>query len=423
MVWPPTTHGDMEDVVGILRLASFNVRDFGAVGDGVADDTAAIQAAIDAASGGPAGAEPSPLRVAVGRVYFPAGSYKTTTAPLCKAVLGLTLFGDGARASIILVSGTRTSGVNAIGCPNIVMADLGINGDGYAGSAQVTTGLAVDWTPAQAATWGTPTTLHRVYVENLKFVNGMTFGASSGVSDLAEVHAYDCTVGGNRALTSDDSTGLWQYAYVSGNGTAGNVLNHHYTHCTATSVRRMLRQNNVNLVTMDKCSGSFLDAAIYRSGVGTTVFRNARIEDSRRLAVSTGQAGYEWNLTLDDVVWSPAGNGATDRMIVQWWGPGNVRLRQLVLEEASSGVAPWLFQFNTSSVSTWQVNVVVDGIVCPNTTAESLFSVPTGTKVFADVRGLIAYDNAVGVTGTVVNHKTLVFNGATADSGSVDVTT
>ena len=45
--------------------ALINVLDFGAVGDGVADDTAAIQAAIDSADN-------------LGTVFFPAGTYKIT---------------------------------------------------------------------------------------------------------------------------------------------------------------------------------------------------------------------------------------------------------------------------------------------------------------------------------------------------------
>ena len=52
-----------------------SVKDFGAVGDGVADDTAAIQAAIDAASGGSA------------TVYIPDGTYRLTS--------GLTIPDDG----------------------------------------------------------------------------------------------------------------------------------------------------------------------------------------------------------------------------------------------------------------------------------------------------------------------------------------
>ena len=59
-----------------------NVKDYGAVGDGTADDTAAIQAALDAVpTGGRA-------------VYFPAGRYRITSTLLVK-IDGTTLYGDG----------------------------------------------------------------------------------------------------------------------------------------------------------------------------------------------------------------------------------------------------------------------------------------------------------------------------------------
>lgn len=88
-----------------------SVKSFGAVGNDTADDTAAITAAINYAQG---------LTYPCA-VYFPAGYYKVTSA-LPNITKGITLFGDGPRASQILFngstnqlavmgSGTRASGV------------------------------------------------------------------------------------------------------------------------------------------------------------------------------------------------------------------------------------------------------------------------------------------------------------------------
>jgi len=73
-----------------------NVRDFGAVGDGVTDDTAAIQAAINY------------VRTRSGAtLYFPAqvaGQFYKTTAPLtCDG--SITIVGDGMHAVIIIATG------------------------------------------------------------------------------------------------------------------------------------------------------------------------------------------------------------------------------------------------------------------------------------------------------------------------------
>jgi Pectate lyase superfamily protein len=59
-----------------------SVKDFGAVGDNSADDTAAIQAAIDSLSSG-------------GTVHFPTGIYKTTSAMNLASYVGLEGVGEG----------------------------------------------------------------------------------------------------------------------------------------------------------------------------------------------------------------------------------------------------------------------------------------------------------------------------------------
>lgn len=70
--------------------AVYNVRDYGAVGDGVADDTAAIQATIDAANN-------------LGSVFFPDGTYKITdtlSVTYDDTWQAVNLFGSGVSSKI-----------------------------------------------------------------------------------------------------------------------------------------------------------------------------------------------------------------------------------------------------------------------------------------------------------------------------------
>jgi len=85
---PPFTGSVVTNVEDKLAQ-TVSVKDFGAVGDGVTDDTAAIQDAL--ATGN--------------TVYVPGGTY-LITAGLSLSSQGQNIYGDGARKSNILVSGS-----------------------------------------------------------------------------------------------------------------------------------------------------------------------------------------------------------------------------------------------------------------------------------------------------------------------------
>lgn len=72
----------------------FNVRDYGAVGDGTTDDHAAILLALTAATSGNQ----------CGVLYFPTGIYKTTGTYNLNNMNGLKIYGDGIRNSQIVIA-------------------------------------------------------------------------------------------------------------------------------------------------------------------------------------------------------------------------------------------------------------------------------------------------------------------------------
>lgn len=113
---PPFTASVSTNVEDKLAQ-TVSVKDFGAVGNGVADDTAAIQAAISAAA----------------RVYFPAGTYKTSSTIIASFAKKQSpiLYGDGPSATVIVPTNAVTIAVQ-IGetgnfTTNFAVRDIGIN--------------------------------------------------------------------------------------------------------------------------------------------------------------------------------------------------------------------------------------------------------------------------------------------------------
>lgn len=86
VIYNPAGIGAVSTTVQTKLREYVSVQDFGAVGDGVANDTSAIQAAITASNGK--------------SLYFPAGTYKVTSKTTFSSLVGTTIFGDRLKSII-----------------------------------------------------------------------------------------------------------------------------------------------------------------------------------------------------------------------------------------------------------------------------------------------------------------------------------
>lgn len=98
----------------------FNIKDYGAVGNGTTNDTAALQDAIDAAE------------AVGGTVFIPAGTYKVVLPQITTG--GITVEGDGWKSLLLLADSTlepdgETIGLWVNGADNVIIRNLAVNGN------------------------------------------------------------------------------------------------------------------------------------------------------------------------------------------------------------------------------------------------------------------------------------------------------
>ena len=204
----------------MINGAPLNVKDFGAVGDGVADDTAAIQAAIDVFKL-PAG-NPSVVADTGGGIYFPRGIYKVSGLRIVPvdslnngAVNGITLFGENAVLKGTAAC-TRIISVDTDGDASANVGDIHINGLQFDLSAMTTTGANGSvglWlenvfasTFANLTFLGGPTDNTHIYLSrtgsSMSFsdihcsrivINGLDFGPAQLVLTTCNFYSVRCT--------------------------------------------------------------------------------------------------------------------------------------------------------------------------------------------------------------------------------------
>ena len=155
----------------MITGAPLNVKDFGAVGDGVTDDTIAIQAAIDVFKL-PAGS-PATVADTGGGIYFPRGIYKVSGLEIVPvdstnngAYNGITLFGENAVLKGTAAC-TRILSINTGGDTTKNVGDICVDGLQFDLSDMTTTGAS-----GSVGLW-----LENTYASsfrNLSFIGGPT---------------------------------------------------------------------------------------------------------------------------------------------------------------------------------------------------------------------------------------------------------
>jgi len=133
--------------VSLLKSATvYNVKDYGATGNGTTDDTATIETAIAAASSG-------------GIIYFPAGTYKCDS-DLDVSVGSTWILGEGVASKLIFADGYGLR----ITTSNVRVSDLWFDGQNY--STGTSTGNII-----QARGTNSSNYLENIIVDNCYITN------------------------------------------------------------------------------------------------------------------------------------------------------------------------------------------------------------------------------------------------------------
>lgn len=308
----------------------YNVKTYGATGNGSTDDTAAIQAAINAVTGSASPA--ANTRAALGPLYLPPGAYKVTSDLVIQSVENFTMTGAGSGQTIIYASGAGfTQAVLFInGSADGVFQGFDIRGDGTeaSGSNPLPDGIRLDWVGSSRVD-SCGTTSSSAVVTNVDArvydvgatVTGTNVPSSTVVSSVVENVSWTlsntCTGSGTENLTATQLT-----ANVSARSTTGNCFRDIRVRALKFVTGISLEGNssvqvdgttfeNV-IVTGAQTPGSWSSSGLYQVGFacGNGVFANNYDHRAMGLDVSGCYWGYKINasgLALHGA--QPAGNG------------------------------------------------------------------------------------------------------------------
>ena len=280
-----TYPGGVEQTVQQRLEQYVSVKDFGAVGDGVADDTAAIQAAVAYILSTCSYSTPYTQKGPAKSLYFPSGTYKATSflnIVIPPDTSGVTIFGDGTASKLKNIGFTfqcwnaNISGLQFTNGDHHIVRDprsydgVSVSGPRFLSVTNIysysATGNAFQWLGDPSGGSGssnmiaTCDNIQDVIIQNAggngieinatnnlqlsnvevknSYLNGLLFERTTGEkSNWGEFKAVNCTFSSNaRASKPGPYSTLLANARFSGNSTASirSIMQLYFDQCTFT---------------------------------------------------------------------------------------------------------------------------------------------------------------------------------------------
>jgi hypothetical protein len=261
---------------------TFNVRQFGAKGDGSNNDTLSVQACFDAVKNN-----------GNGSVYLPAGNYLCTAditllnTPACN----LTVYGDGPNVSIITQSGVN--GLNlaflniGVDQPNrLVIENLGFQRTGQAG-----TGIIISYgNPAATSTH----LAQSVIISNVSVKSDG--GSNCWINGIDITSAWNCELS-NVFVSGNPQGGTW--ANLAGDGI---VLRRACNNSHFVNVQAGFFLNGFHYLAMGATANDANSQGLMFSNCSFTATRNGvLIEGNGNASPAPSVIGFQWAGGLTDL--------------------------------------------------------------------------------------------------------------------------
>jgi len=358
--------------------ATFNVRDFGAKGDANTDDTAAIQATIDAALGltsdkarKAAVAAPTTL-YASGSVTLPAGTYKITRPLKFWGVMYLRFLGEGGSTRLYPV-GKMDAVLDINGASNCEFANFRIEGRDNNEAIQNAIYFYWDGMTGRASA---SCNFHDISVLGTRCVTGFRIGKQgSGVQVDTSAYRNITLYGG----WNPGETNWWKCGLYVGTDVFANCLVHAFYD---PSITHWGEGAHVSVTNFNLVGGNFGGNGIDLVAHTLSYFsvQGVRSEKSGRFLVSgTGYSNSSANFSLSDILFWPD-SLASDGQVIQFAQNGTLAIRNFTIPPGPTSPVAMVNPGRSCSL-------IIDGITC--TSSPDAFLSRTTDKVDVSIRGFV----------------------------------